>query len=248
MDLLPALDLYHGRVVRLRQGEVAHATVYVEEPAHLLEEFAAAGVVWAHLVDLDAAFGEPPQTELLRRLAASAARPHLQLGGGLRSSERCREALAAGFDRVVVGSLVATEPERFAELARALPGKLVPALDCRQGQVRLRGWREEAHRPAEELAAALAGLPCAALLVTDVERDGMLAGPNLELAVRLARAAGLPAQVSGGVRSVADVAAARQLPEVGGVIVGRALLDGVLGLAAALACAHGIAPSLGGGA
>jgi phosphoribosylformimino-5-aminoimidazole carboxamide ribotide isomerase len=244
MDLLPALDLRHGRAVRLRQGDAASATVYEEVPRLQLSAFAAAGVRWVHVVDLDAAFGEPPQRELLEDLAASpgrrpAGRPALQLGGGLRDGEAVRWALAAGFARVVVGSMVSRDAAGFRRLAAELPGRLVPALDVAAGEVRVAGWREPAERSLEELCAGLAGLPCPAVLVTDVGRDGMLAGPNLELARRVARAAALPALLSGGVRSLADLVAARRAPEIAGVIVGRALYEGVFSVAEALAAAAG---------
>jgi phosphoribosylformimino-5-aminoimidazole carboxamide ribotide isomerase len=289
MDLLPALDLRHGRTVRLRQGDAERATVYDQAPESRLAAFAAAGVRWVHVVDLDAALGEPPQRELLARLAglasavsgpavpagggeassgedpppvaaaasgmaapppggnpppAPAAAPHrsglaLQLGGGMRGQETIEWALAAGFERVVVGSLLARDAAAFRRLAAEHPGRLVPALDLAAGRVRVAGWREAAKRSPEELCAELAGLPCPAVLVTDVARDGMLAGPNLELALRIARAAALPALLSGGVRSLSDLEAARQAPEIAGVIVGRALYEGAFSLAAALAAAAG---------
>jgi phosphoribosylformimino-5-aminoimidazole carboxamide ribotide isomerase len=237
MELLPALDLRHGRAVRLRQGDDASATVYGQAPERRLEAFAAAGVRRVHVVDLDAAFGEPPQRELLARLAVRGLA--LQLGGGLRDRRAVEWALAAGFERVVVGSLVARDPAGFRGLAAELPGRLVPALDLAGGRVRVAGWREAAERAPEELCAELAGLPCPAVLVTDVARDGMLAGPNLELARRVARAAALPALLSGGVRSLADLAAARRAPEIAGVIVGRALYEGAFTVEEALAAAAG---------
>ena len=246
MDLLPALDLRHGRTVRLRQGDAGRATIYDQAPESRLADFAAAGVRWVHVVDLDAALGEPPQRELLARLAALVATAAplrsglaLQLGGGMRDQEAVEWALAAGFERVVVGSLLARAAAAFRRLAAELPGRLVPALDLAAGRVRVAGWRDAAERSAEELCAELAGLPCPAVLVTDVARDGMLAGPNLELALRIARAAALPALLSGGVRSLSDLEAARQAPEIAGVIVGRALYEGAFSLAAALAAAAG---------
>jgi phosphoribosylformimino-5-aminoimidazole carboxamide ribotide isomerase len=239
MELLPALDLRGGRAVRLRQGDPGRATVYDVDPAEWLAAFAAAGVHWAHVVDLDAAFGEVPQTALLAALAARSDRPRLQLGGGLRSRDAVAAALGVGFERLVLGSLVAGDPLTFGALARELPGRLVPAIDCQDGQVRVAGWRQGATRDARLVCESLVGLPCPALLVTDVDRDGMLAGPNLRLAQTLGAAASLPVLVSGGVRDRGDIEAARRIPGVAGVVVGRALLDGDLRLDEALAAAAG---------
>ena len=242
MELLPAIDLRGGRVVRLLRGDAAAETVYGDDPATVLAACAAAGVGRAHVVDLDAALGEPPQRALLASLAALAAgsdRPALQLGGGLRDEAAVEWALAAGCERVVLGSMVVGDPPRFAALARRFPGRLVPALDVRGGEVRTAGWTAGSGVAPEAAAAALAGLPCPAVLVTDVDRDGALSGPNLELTRRLAAAAAMPALVSGGIASLADLAAARRTPGVGGAIVGRALYEGAVGLAEALAACRG---------
>jgi phosphoribosylformimino-5-aminoimidazole carboxamide ribotide isomerase len=239
MDLLPAIDLRHGRAVRLRQGDDARATVYGDDPVAVLESYARAGVARVHVVDLDAALGEAPQRDLIARMAATKA-VAIQLGGGLRGREAVEWALGAGCDRVVIGSLVARDPEAFAALARELPGRLVPALDIEKGEVRVAGWTEAARRTLADLCAGLRGLPCPAVLVTDVERDGMLSGPNIELARQVARDSGLPALLSGGVRALADLEAARRVPEIGGVIVGRALYEGAFTVAEALvACLGG---------
>jgi phosphoribosylformimino-5-aminoimidazole carboxamide ribonucleotide (ProFAR) isomerase len=268
MELIPALDLRHGRAVRLRQGDDARATVYGDDPGAVLAGFARAGIRRVHLVDLDAALGETPQRALIAALVRQTGRSmaghvglegserssdgidrqgaggfdgikpgaiSVQLGGGLRDESAIAEALAAGCERAVVGSLVARRPERFAELARAYPGRLVPALDVERGEVRIAGWTERAPTSLADLAAALRGLPCPAVLVTDVERDGMMVGPNLELACRVASLSGLPALLSGGVKDLRDLEAARRRPEIAGAIVGRALYEGAFGLAEALA-------------
>jgi phosphoribosylformimino-5-aminoimidazole carboxamide ribotide isomerase len=240
MELLPAIDLRKGRAVRLLQGDDARATVY-DDPLAVLERYRAAGAARVHLVDLDAALGEPPQRDLVERLAraAGAGGPELQLGGGLRDRESLAWAFGAGCGRAVVGSLAVREPELFAALAREHPGRLVPALDAAGGEVRLAGWTEGSGRRLEEACAGLRGLPCPAVLVTDIERDGTLAGPNLELAREAARASGLPALLSGGVRSLADLEAARRAPEVAGAVVGRALYEGVFTVEEALAVCAG---------
>jgi phosphoribosylformimino-5-aminoimidazole carboxamide ribotide isomerase len=234
MELLPAIDLRRGQAVRLKQGDDARATVYGDDPVALLEAYARAGVARVHVVDLDAALGEAPQRDLIERMAALGT-PRIQLGGGLRDREAIDWALAAGCDRVVIGSLVARDVDAFRALATGRPGRLVPALDVAQGEVRIFGWKTEAPRKLGDLCAHLMGLPCPAILVTDVERDGMMTGPNLELAQRVARATGIPALLSGGVRELADLEAARDVPEIAGAIVGRALYEGAFSVEEALA-------------
>jgi phosphoribosylformimino-5-aminoimidazole carboxamide ribotide isomerase len=236
MELIPAIDLRHGRAVRLRQGDEARATVYGDDPVAVLESYARAGVPRVHVVDLDAALGEAPQRALIERMAAVGAT--IQLGGGLRNRESIDWALAAGCDRVVVGSLVARDTEAFRALAQQRPGQLVPALDVAGGELRISGWKEGAAVSLGELCARLMGLPCPAILVTDVERDGMMTGPNLELTLRVARTSGLPALLSGGIHALADLAAARRTEEIAGAIVGRALYEGAFTVEEALtACA-----------
>jgi phosphoribosylformimino-5-aminoimidazole carboxamide ribotide isomerase len=214
----------------------------------VLRGFAAAGVSRVHVVDLDAAFGEAAQREPLARLAGSVAevgadRLRLQLGGGLRDRAAVEWALGAGFERAVVGSWVGRDPAGFAALARELPDRLVPALDVAGEEVRIDGWRRRAGAPLAGLCAALRGLPCPAVLVTDVERDGTLEGVNVEPALRIAAASGLPALVSGGVRSLADLASLRRRAAEGaplaGAVVGRALYEGAFTLAQALAACRG---------
>lgn len=233
MELIPAIDLRRGQAVRLRQGDDARATVYGDDPVALLESYARAGVARVHVVDLDAALGATPQRELIGRMAATGAR--IQLGGGLRDRESIDWAIAAGCDRVVIGSLMARDVDAFRALALKRPGRLVPALDVARGEVRIAGWKEGAPRSLGELCGRLMGLPCPAVLVTDVERDGMMTGPNLDLALRVAHTSGLPALLSGGVHALADLETARKHPEIAGAIVGRALYEGAFTVEEALA-------------
>jgi phosphoribosylformimino-5-aminoimidazole carboxamide ribotide isomerase len=243
MDLLPAIDLRHGRVVRLRQGDAARSTTYAEDPLEAAAAFAAAGARRIHVVDLDAALGDAPQRAVLEHLLAARWPGPIQwqLGGGVRDRAAIEWALGAGCERVVLGSLPARDPASFAALAQAFPERLVPAVEVAAGAARVAGWTLAAAAPLEEICARLRGLPCPAVLVTDVERDGMLSGPNLELACRIAAATGLPALLSGGVRSLADLRAAADRREIAGVILGRALYEGGIDLAAALAMTAGLA-------
>ncbi len=258
VQLLPAIDLRGGQVVRLERGDDERRTVYDADPGNALRRYREAGVARIHVVDLDAAFGGPPQRVVVRELARRAAEviraPEdgrtdwfargagssngscgIQLGGGLRDREAVEWAFAAGCERAVVTSLIVRDFDVFADLCREYPGRMVAALDMDGGEVRLAGWTESADRSPAALCAELADLPVAAVLVTDISRDGMMQGPNIELACRIGDLAGAPAILSGGVRSAADLEAAARRPEIEAAIVGRALYDGSLGLDEAIA-------------
>lgn len=223
--------------MRLRHGDDAARTSYSSDPAMVLSGFAAAGARRAHMVDLDAAFGEPPQRQLLERLVA-ASPVRLQLGGGLRDGAALDWALGAGFDRLVVGSWLISDPRSFLEQVGHASHRLIAALEFRQGELRVAGWRESAGRTFTEVCAALRGAPLAGALVTDIERDGGLSGPNLQLGARVAEATGLPVLVSGGVKTLADVRHARE-HGFAGAVVGRAIYESTLSLSDALRVAAG---------
>ena len=244
MDLLPAIDLRRGRVVRLRRGLDSERTTYDLDPAETLAAYGRAGVSLVHVVDLDAAFGEPPQRDLVSTLVAQPESPAIELGGGLRDAEAIEWAFAAGVSRVVVTSLLVRDFEGFAAAVKAHPQRVVAALDVQGRQVRHSGWTESAPTTLEEICERLRELPLAAVLVTDIDRDGMLEGPNLELAGEIGERCGAPAILSGGIRSVRDLLAARSDPRVGAAIVGKALYDGALGLEEALEAARGATTGL----
>ncbi len=239
MDLLPAVDLRRGDVVRLRHGRESERSVYGADPIATLQGFARAGVRRVHVVDLDAAFGETPQRELLGRMLAVADRPAVQLGGGLRNQESVAWALDAGCERAVVGSLVAQDPYAFGELCEEFPLRVVPALDIERGRVRIAGWTSDAALGVDELCAALRGLPCAAVLVTDITRDGTLEGANVALAREVAMKTELPALLSGGVATLQDLRAAARVREIAGAVVGKALWEGAFTLGEALVACRG---------
>lgn len=243
MQLLPAIDLRDGLVVRLERGDDGRRTVYDAEPSRALRRYRDAGLSRIHVVDLDAAFGGAPQRSLIRELAREAAPAGIQLGGGLRNRQSVEWAFAAGCERAVVTSLLVRDFEVFAGLCRDYPGRMVAALDMDGGEVRLAGWTESADRAPAALCAQLADLPVAAVLVTDISRDGMMQGPNIDLACEIGRMAGVPAILSGGVRSAADLQAASRRPELEAAIVGRALCDGSLALDEAAAACEGTAAS-----
>ena len=239
VQLLPAIDLRGGQVVRLERGDDGRRTVYDADPGNALRRYGEAGVSRIHVVDLDAAFGGAPQRELVGALARQAAPGSIQLGGGLRDRESVEWGFAAGCERAVVTSLIVRDFDVFAGLCRDYPGRMVAALDIDGGEVRLAGWTESADRSPATLCAQLAGLPIAAVLVTDISRDGMMQGPNIDLACEIGAMAGAPAILSGGVRSAADLEAAARRPELEAAIVGRALYDGSLTLGEAIAACGG---------
>ncbi len=237
MDLLPAIDIRNGRVVRLSQGERSRQTVYGEDPVAVAERFVAEGARWIHVVDLDRAFGTGDNLPTVRRVAQSlASRLQLQLGGGLRSMELIREALDLGFARAVIGTAAATDPSFVRRALMAVRAEqLAVAIDARDGMVALRGWTETSTVRADELARSVVEAGVKTLIYTDISRDGMLSGPDLAGAVAL-RAVGGWVVVSGGIAGAADIRAACQAG-VQGVIVGRALYEGGLSVPQAIQAA-----------
>ena len=224
-ELIPSIDLRGGQVVRLLKGDDKQRTIYEREPRQLLEHFAAAGIRIVHIVDLDAAFGEAPQRQLITELVRDAP-VALELGGGLRDRESISWALDAGCERVVLGSMVARQTDDFLALCDEFPDRLVPAVEVKDGALKVAGWVESAPIGLDELCGRLRGAPCPAVLVTDVSRDGTLQGPNVDLAEQVAEACDMGALVSGGVRSAADLQLTAGRERVAGVIFGRAFYEG----------------------
>jgi phosphoribosylformimino-5-aminoimidazole carboxamide ribotide isomerase len=242
VDLFPAIDIRHGRVVRLSQGEATRQTVYGDDPVAVAERFAEQGAEWIHVVDLDRAFGEGDNLALVSRVVArTAGRVRVQLGGGLRSPERVRAGLEQGVSRVVLGTAAALDPALVpAVLAAEGPDRIAIGIDARDGQVAIRGWTETSSLTVEALARRVAADGARTIIYTDVARDGMLEGPDLDGARRLQHT-GAAVIASGGVAGVADIRAAREAG-LAGVIVGRALYEGRFGLAEALEAAAGAPP------
>ena len=237
MDLLPAIDIRNGRVVRLSQGERARQTVYGDDPVAVAERFLEQGARWIHVVDLDRAFGTGDNLSAVHRIAERlAAKLQLQLGGGLRSKDLIREALDLGFARAVIGTAAAADPNFVPEMLTAVgPARLAVGIDARNGLVAIRGWTEASTTSAEDLARRVVRAGIETVIYTDIDRDGMLSGPDLAGAVSL-RTVGARVIVSGGIAGSADVRAACQAG-LDGVIVGRALYEGRLTLPEALQAA-----------
>jgi phosphoribosylformimino-5-aminoimidazole carboxamide ribotide isomerase len=243
VDLFPAIDIRHGRVVRLSQGEATRQTVYGDDPVAVAERFAEQGAAWIHVVDLDRAFGDGENLATVRRIVARvASRVRVQLGGGLRTVERVREGLEQGVSRVVVGTAAAIDPAVVpAVLAAEGADRIAVGIDARDGHVAIRGWTETAALTVEALARRVSADGVRTVIYTDVARDGMLAGPDLDGARRL-QSAGLGVIASGGVAGLADIRAVREAG-LAGVIVGRALYEGRFGLTEALEAAAGDPPA-----
>lgn len=235
MILYPAIDLKDGHAVRLRHGEMASATVFNEDPAAQARAFAAAGCAWVHLVDLDGAFaGAPVNGAAVEAILAEIAVP-AQLGGGIRDRAGVERWLERGVARVILGTVAVEDPALVREAARAHPGRVAVGIDARAGRVATRGWAEATEVEATELARRFEDAGVAAIVHTDIDRDGAMAGPNVEATAALARAVSVPVIASGGVSSLEDLERLRDTGVIAGAISGRALYDGAIDLAAALA-------------
>lgn len=241
MILYPAIDLRGGRCVRLVEGDFARETIYGEDPAAMAKRWQAGGARWLHVVDLDGArAGSPVQADVVRAICDAVTIP-VQVGGGLRTAAAVDTVLATGAARAVVGTVAVRDPALFARMCRAHPGKVALGLDARDGAVRVAGWLEGEAVRAVELAARARELGAAAVVYTDIGRDGTERGPDVEGTRAVARAAGVPVIASGGVGAVEHLRGVRALAADGveGVIVGRALYTGAVGLADALAAVEG---------
>lgn len=237
--VFPAIDLKAGQVVRLAEGDMARATIYGADPAAQAMLFAGAGAGHLHVVDLDGAFaGESVNGDAVRAIVR-AFPGHVQLGGGIRTAEAVEAWFDLGVARVVIGTAALENPQFVRDMAAAFPGGIVVAVDARDGMVATKGWADVSTTSAIDLARRFEDAGVAALLFTDVGRDGLLKGCNVEATVDLARAVDIPVIASGGVKGIADihVLALHARDGVEGVITGRALYDGRLDLAAALSVA-----------
>lgn len=238
LTLYPAIDLKDGQCVRLRRGEMADATVYSSDPGAQARAWQAAGFAWLHVVDLNGAFaGRPVNAGAVRAILDSVTLP-VQLGGGIRDMAGIETWLRAGITRVILGSAAAKNPKLVLEACKAFPGRIAVGIDARDGCVATEGWAETSSMQAAELGLRFEDAGVSAVIYTDIGRDGMLSGLNLDQTVDLARRLTTPVIASGGVGSVEDLLALRRAAagtRIEGVIVGRALYDGRVAPQAALA-------------
>jgi len=237
-ELIPAIDLLGGACVRLAQGRYEDATVYDGDPGAVAAGFRSAGVTRIHVVDLDGAkAGSPVNRAAISDIVAAAGPVPVQLGGGLRDHAGIDAALAAGVDRAILGTIALRDPELVKQAAARHAGRIVVGIDARDGRVAVEGWTESSEVTAVEVARRFEDAGVAAIVYTDIARDGMLSGPNLASTAELADALTIPVIVSGGVASETDIVRAATLAPRGiaGVIVGRALYTGAVSLPSALA-------------
>jgi phosphoribosylformimino-5-aminoimidazole carboxamide ribotide isomerase len=241
-ELIPAIDLLDDRVVRLRQGRYDEVTVYDSDPPAVAARFAAAGITRLHVVDLEGARdGAPRQRETVRAIVEAATGIPVQLGGGVRDIAAVESALALGLERVILGTIALRDPALVREAAKRFPGHVAVGIDARDGRVAVEGWLDVSETTALDLAREFEDAGVAAIIHTDIARDGMGSGPNLDATAELASEISIPVVASGGVGSAKDVArvASRCDEGIAGVIVGRALYDGSLTIDAALAASRG---------
>jgi phosphoribosylformimino-5-aminoimidazole carboxamide ribotide isomerase len=237
MLILPAIDIRNGKCVRLQQGNYSQETIYADSPAEMAKHWEQQGAEFLHVVDLDGAKeGVPSNFSIVRSIAESVTIP-MELGGGIRNQETIRRYLDAGVNRLVIGTLALKEADWFREMCRKFPGKLVLGIDGRNGHAATEGWLETSQTLAADLAKKYADLPLAALVYTDIAKDGMLEGPNIGEMEAMRRAVPIPLVVSGGIASLDDV---RRLASRNfhACIIGKALYENKFRLPDALKCAH----------
>ncbi|MDK3018015.1 1-(5-phosphoribosyl)-5-[(5-phosphoribosylamino)methylideneamino]imidazole-4-carboxamide isomerase [Pseudodonghicola flavimaris] len=240
MILYPAIDLKDGQAVRLLRGEMEKATVFNDDPAAQARAFVAAGCDWLHLVDLNGAFAGQPVNAAAVEAILEACDVPAQLGGGIRDMKTIETWLDKGLARVILGTVAVENPDLVREAARAFPGQVAVGIDARGGKVATKGWAEETDVDATDLARSFEDAGVAAIIYTDINRDGAMQGPNVEATAALARAVSIPVIASGGVSSIDDLIALRDCgAPLNGAISGRALYDGAIDLQQALATLRG---------
>ena len=235
MILYPAIDLKEGRCVRLLRGDMATATVFANDPAAQARAFVEAGCEWLHLVDLDGAFaGRPTNRAAVESILAAVTIP-VQLGGGIRDRATIDGWLERGVARVILGTIALRDPDLVRAAAKAHPGRIAVGIDARDGRVAIEGWAETSATTATDLARRFEDAGVAAIIYTDIDRDGAMAGPNVEATAALAQAVTIPVIASGGIASLDDLKALKASgAPLNGAISGRALYEGRIDLAAAV--------------
>ncbi len=239
MIVFPAIDLKGGQVVRLAEGDMDRATVYADDPAAQALVFADAGAQYLHVVDLDGAFaGKPENAEAVEAIVENFP-GYVQLGGGIRNTQTVERWFDLGVARLVIGTAALKNPEFVKDMAREFPGGIVVAVDAWDGFVATEGWAEKSDMPVVDLARRFEDAGVASVLFTDVGRDGMLKGCNIDATIELARSVNLPVIASGGVKGLDDIHMLKLQEDSGieGVITGRAIFEGRLDLATAIAMA-----------
>lgn len=246
MILFPAIDLKEGQCVRLIQGDMNQATVFSDSPADQAAAFVAQGFAWLHIVDLDGAFaGKPMNADAVEAILARVRVP-IQLGGGIRDMRTIEGWLAKGVRRVIIGTAAVRDPDLVREAARRFPGQIAVGIDAKEGRVAVDGWAQSSSITAEDLGRRFEDVGVAAIIYTDIARDGILTGLNIPMTLALADAVEIPVIASGGLGSLADVErlTAPDCAKLAGAITGRALYDGRIDPVEALALLRGERPAM----
>ena len=236
MIIIPAVDIKNGKCVRLLQGRMDDETVYSDDPGAMAAKWAGLGARMIHVIDLDGAFAKIPQNMASIRNILQAVKVPIQLGGGIRNEETVHQYMEMGVKRVIIGTEAIKKPEFVKKICKTYPQQVVVGIDARNGKVAIDGWTETTQVESIDLAREFEDCGVAAINFTDIQRDGMQSGPNLEATRHLAEAVSIPVVASGGVSSIEDVKALLPLQTSGvvGVIIGKALYSGALDLKAAL--------------
>jgi phosphoribosylformimino-5-aminoimidazole carboxamide ribotide isomerase len=235
-QVIPAIDIKGGKAVRLRQGRAEDVTVFDDSPLAVARRFASEGASLIHVVDLDGAFsGRPENLDAILRIASSVG-VDIEVGGGIRNYDTASRYLGGGVSRIVLGTSIIRDPEEVSRITKAYPGKVAAGIDAKNGAVAIRGWVEVTGVQAVELARGMEKGGVSAFIYTDISRDGMMSGPNFDSIREFAQGLSTPVIASGGVTTLSDVERLASMSEEGvrGVIIGRAIYDGSVDLAAAL--------------
>ena len=241
MIIFPAIDIRGGKCVRLEEGRFDRETVFAENPLDAAKKWVAAGTRWLHIVDLDGArAGKPMNLKVVAEIAKRFG-VNIQLGGGIRTAENVHDALAAGINRVILGSIAVRSPELVRQVCAEYGDRIVIGIDARGAEVAVDGWEKSGLMQVNELAMRMKEVGATRIIYTDISRDGMLTGVNVTATLELAMASGLPVIASGGVKGLEDVLALQPLSDKGieGVIIGKALYTGAIALPDALRAARG---------
>jgi len=240
MQVIPAIDIKEGRCVRLRQGRMTEETVYGTNPVEVAKRWEGMGAGLLHVVDLDGAVnGTPKNQRTIQEIAAAVSIP-LQVGGGIRDLRSIKHYRSAGIQRVILGTAVVQQRAFMIEASRRFPKGILAGIDAVEGRVAVEGWKTVTEEKAVDLAAGLEGIGLAAIIYTDIKRDGMLSGPNLDGIRQLVQSLEIPVIASGGITTIEDLKLLKELEPLGlsGVVIGKALYAGTLDLAEALAVAE----------
>jgi phosphoribosylformimino-5-aminoimidazole carboxamide ribotide isomerase len=237
--VIPAIDLKDGRCVRLRQGRLQDETVYSQEPAEVVRRWEDEGAQLLHVVDLNGAVEGTPRNRTAIEAILKAVTVPIQVGGGIRTLETMEAYLSSGIERVVLGTAVVRDRALLEEACRRFPGRVIVGVDAKDGKVAVEGWTDVADHDATDFAVRLSGLAIYAVIYTDIARDGMLEGPNMDGLRRMTAVCPIPVIASGGITRTDDLRSLRALgPKVIGAIVGKALYEGMLDLRTAMAAAN----------